>query len=109
MPPGVTRVNITTRPFGAHVGPSSRNDSVSLFSSEPSVRVLRGISDALGYMPVYVRYNSGLPVARKRVAGRSRLARLFARVASRYAADPRFAGGRFCAVSFRTGPFGVRF
>ena len=34
---------------------------------------------------------SGLPVARKPVTGRFRVARLFARVTPRYAADPRFA------------------
>jgi RNA polymerase sigma factor (sigma-70 family) len=33
---------------------------------------------------------SGLPVARKPVVGRSRIARFFARVIPRYAADPRF-------------------
>ena len=35
---------------------------------------------------------SGLPVARKPVTGRPRVARFFARVVPRYAADPRFAG-----------------
>jgi RNA polymerase sigma factor (sigma-70 family) len=35
---------------------------------------------------------SGLPVARKPVTGRSRVALLFARIIPRYAADPRFAG-----------------
>jgi RNA polymerase sigma factor (sigma-70 family) len=37
---------------------------------------------------------SGLPVAGKPVAGRSRVARLFARGFRRYASDPRFAAGR---------------
>jgi RNA polymerase sigma factor (sigma-70 family) len=37
---------------------------------------------------------SGLPVAGKPVAGRSRVARLFARGMRRYAADPRFAAAR---------------
>ena len=34
--PCVSRENMITRPLGAHVGPSSRNDAVSSRSSDPS-------------------------------------------------------------------------
>lgn len=42
---------------------------------------------------------SGLPVARKPVTGRSRVARFFARVIPRYAADPRFAADAEISVA----------
>src|SRR5690606_22492640 len=37
--PALSRVNMITRPFGAHVGPSSRNEAVSRRSSLPSARI----------------------------------------------------------------------
>jgi len=47
---------------------------------------------------------SGLPVARKPVAGRSRLARFFAWVVPRYAADPRFTDVRLTVAEVNSQP-----
>src|SRR5206468_3733308 len=46
----------------------------------------------------------GLPVARRPVAGRSRLARFFAWVVPRYAADPRFADVRLTVAEVNGQP-----
>ena len=47
---------------------------------------------------------SGLPLARRPVTGRSRVARFFARVIPRYAADPRFADVRLSLAEVNAQP-----
>jgi RNA polymerase sigma factor (sigma-70 family) len=47
---------------------------------------------------------SGLPIARKPVTGRSQIARFFAQVIPRYAADPRFADVRLSVAEVNAQP-----
>src|ERR1700730_12753266 len=53
LAPGVSRKNISMRPFGAHVGPSLWEPSVRIFSPEPS-----GLMTPIANRPLLRRVNA---------------------------------------------------